>query len=54
VNLIKDLATKDDLFDMSDSLLAELRNSKQDIIKWMFIFWVGQVRVTLAILLLKK
>lgn len=32
------LATKEDL-----------ANVKSDIIKWMFIFWIGQIAVTLGI-----
>jgi hypothetical protein len=35
------LATKEDL-----------ANSKADIIKWMFIFWVGQIAVTIGFVLM--
>lgn len=28
---------------------AELANTKADLIKWMFVFWVGQIGATLAI-----
>ncbi len=28
---------------------VDLAEAKSDIIKWMFIFWIGQVAVTLAI-----
>ena len=35
------LATKEDV-----------ANAKAEMIKWMFIFWIGQVGATLAILLL--
>ncbi|KQM64633.1 hypothetical protein ASE74_11480 [Pedobacter sp. Leaf216] len=35
------LATKEDL-----------ANSKADIIKWMFIFWIGQIAVTIGFILL--
>jgi hypothetical protein len=35
------LATKEDL-----------ANSKADIIKWMFIFWIGQIAVTVGFILL--
>lgn len=38
---LDDLATKKDLFQV-----------KADMIKWMFIFWVGQVSVTVALVLL--
>jgi hypothetical protein len=45
---IKTLATKDDI----SNLRKELGEVKADIIKWMFIFWIGQVGATLAIVLL--
>ena len=49
---IKSLATKDDLA----LVRKEIGESKADMIKWMFIFWIGQVGATLAIvfLFLKK
>ena len=28
---------------------VDLAETKADIIKWMFIFWIGQIAVTLAI-----
>ena len=39
------LATKEDIF----ALKVDLAETKSDIIKWMFIFWIGQIAVTLAI-----
>jgi hypothetical protein len=39
--LMDELATKKDLFQV-----------KADMIKWMFIFWVGQVSLTIAMVLL--
>jgi hypothetical protein len=49
---IKTLATKDDLAKVKYDLSKEIGGS----IKWMFIFWIGQVGATLAIvfLFLKK
>jgi len=49
---IKTLATKDDLAKVN----LDLSNRMTDMIKWMFIFWIGQVGATLAIvfLFLKK
>ena len=49
---IKTLATKDDLAKVKYDLSKEISNS----VKWMFIFWIGQVGATLAIILafLKK
>lgn len=39
-------------FDKENDVLAtkeDLANVKSDIIKWMFIFWIGQIAVTLGI-----
>lgn len=60
---IKILATKDDLANVKDELKNDIANVKyilgkeiSDNIKWMFIFWIGQVAAMLAIvfLFLKK
>jgi len=40
------LATKEDLA----LLKADMANFKADIIKWMFIFWVGQLAAVFAFL----
>lgn len=45
---IKTLATKEDI----SIVRKEIGEVKADTIKWMFIFWVGQVGAMLAILLL--
>jgi hypothetical protein len=45
---IKTLATKDDIANVR----KEIGEVKADMIKWMFIFWIGQIGATLAILLL--
>jgi hypothetical protein len=49
---IKTLATKDDLANVR----KEIGEAKADTIKWMFIFWIGQVgaMLTIALLLVKK
>jgi len=49
---IKTLATKDDI----SNIRKEIGEAKADTIKWMFIFWIGQIGATLAILffILKK
>ncbi len=67
---IKTLATKDDIaivkdeiakvkYDLSNEIgdaRKEIGESKAENIKWMFIFWIGQVGAMLAIafLVLKK
>jgi hypothetical protein len=53
---VKTLATKEDLAQVKYDLRKDMGEIKADTIKWMFIFWVGQVGAMLAILLvfLKK
>jgi hypothetical protein len=46
------LATKEDLAKVEAKLRAQILESKAETIKWMFIFWVGQVIATTASLLL--
>ncbi|MDB5109464.1 MAG: hypothetical protein JWR67_578 [Mucilaginibacter sp.] len=45
---IKTLATKDD----SASVRKEIADSKSETVKWMFIFWIGQVCATIVIVML--
>jgi hypothetical protein len=45
---INTLATKEDIV----SVRNEISASKTDTLKWMFIFWMGQVGATLAIAML--
>ncbi|MDR0793943.1 MAG: hypothetical protein LBE82_11590 [Chitinophagaceae bacterium] len=33
-----------------DFVTKEIANSKADIIKWMFIFWIGQIAVLTGII----
>jgi len=49
---IKSLATKDDLAKVNNDLGVRISETKADMIKWMFIFWIGQVGVMLGIVLL--
>ena len=52
---IKTLATKEDIAGTKDDILSvrrEIGEAKADTIKWMFIFWIGQVGATMAMLLL--
>ena len=39
------LASKVDIY----KLEIKISETKTDIIKWMFVFWIGQITVTLAI-----
>jgi hypothetical protein len=45
-------ATKDDLSSNTGQLRKDLGETKADLIKWMFIFWIGQVAATLGFILL--
>ena len=44
------LATKEDLLKLD----VKISDSKAEIIKWMFIFWIGQVVVTLGIIYFRR
>ena len=45
---IKSLATKDDIANVR----KEIGDAKTNTIKWMFVFWIGQVAAMLAIVFL--
>lgn len=56
---LKALATKDDVHQVVKQvadLRVEVREQKADTIKWMFIFWIGQIGATIGVitLFLKK
>jgi len=46
------LATKQDLAQLEIKLTEKLLEAKADTIKWMFIFWIGQVIATFGFILL--
>lgn len=46
------LATKEDLKTTCAALETKLSETKAEMIKWMFIFWIGQVLATTASILL--
>ena len=46
------LATREFVKDEIATVRKEIVESKADIIKWMFIFWIGQLGAMLAIILL--
>lgn len=48
----KTLATKEDLANLRAELKTEIATTKAEIIKWMFIFWIGQIMVTFGFILL--
>ncbi len=47
---LKNFATKEDLLREIEKLRVEMANLKVDLIKWMFIFWIGQVAVISGII----
>ena len=46
---LKAVATKEDLANLRAELLAEIKDTKAEMIKWMFIFWIGQLASFIAI-----
>ncbi len=46
------LLVKKDLFQVRAELEITIEKVRADMIKWMFIFWVGQVSVTVGLILL--
>lgn len=49
-NVRGELITK--ITDVRSELSVKISNTKADLIKWMFIFWIGQVGVTFGFILL--
>jgi hypothetical protein len=45
-------ATKADLKEEVHKLELKIEKVRSDLIKWMFIFWIGQVSVTIALIML--
>jgi hypothetical protein len=48
-DLTKRLMTKQDGADLRAELRTEMASHKAEIIKWMFLFWIGQMAATAAI-----
>lgn len=48
------LATKEDIMKLREELRVEMREIKADMIKWMFIFWIGQLAAIIAIIKMIK
>jgi hypothetical protein len=44
--------TKSDLRDTAHGLELKIEKTRSDMIKWMFVFWVGQISITIALFLL--
>jgi hypothetical protein len=48
------LATKEDIMKLREEMRVEMREIKSDMIKWMFIFWIGQLAAMIAIIKMIK
>lgn len=48
------LATKEDIMKLREELRVEMREIKADMIKWKFIFWIGQLAAIIAIIKMIK
>lgn len=46
------LATKEDLLKTEARLDLRISETKNETVKWMFIFWIGQVAATFGLILL--
>ena len=51
-NKLQSLATKEDLTRSISSLDIKISETKSDLIRWMFIFWMGQIGATFGFILL--
>ena len=49
---LKILANREDLKEEIGATKGLIANTKAELIKWMFIFWIGQVAVTFGFILL--
>jgi hypothetical protein len=48
------LATKEDIMKLGEEMRVEMREIKSDMIKWMFILWIGQLAAMIAIIKMIK
>ncbi len=46
---LKVLATKEDIANLREEMKVEIANTKAELIKWMFIFWIGQLAAFIGI-----
>lgn len=49
---LKVVATKEDIANLRTELKTDIANSKAEMIKWMFIFWIGTIGVLSGIMTL--
>jgi len=48
---LKVVATKEDIANLRAELKTDIAETKADIIKWMFIFWIGTIGVLSGIII---
>ena len=48
------LATKEDVGRLREELKVQMAESKSEMVRWMFIFWLGQIAVLAALFKLLK
>ncbi len=48
---LETFATKTDLAGLRGEVLAKLAETKAELTRWMFVFWIGQVAVTVGTVL---
>jgi hypothetical protein len=51
-DLTKRLMTKQDGAELKAELSTKIADSKAEMIKWMFLFWIGQMATTAALITL--
>ena len=49
-DLTKRLMTKEDGANLRSELSTKIAESKTEVIKWMFLFWIGQMATTAALI----
>lgn len=46
------VATKADVRKEMGSLIYDIRQHKREVLKWMFVFWLGQIFATLGLVII--
>jgi len=49
---LEQIATKADVRKAVGDLIGDIRQYKRDLLKWMFVFWLGQICATLVIVVI--
>ncbi|PKN00868.1 MAG: hypothetical protein CVU77_07965 [Elusimicrobia bacterium HGW-Elusimicrobia-1] len=46
--MMKDIATKGDIAELRNEVRVDMANMRADLIRWMFVFWMGQFATTVG------